>query len=411
MTQVISKYLKYYLSGKGLDTSRKQIIKNARHFFQESDSQYHFYPSGKNKLENYDFVYNKDLFTQSKYYPILFKEWFSLIKIGGRIILQFKPTNLKTTADYKEEIEVLMTNKGEIIYEEKNGEWISLVIKKDKSVLLSGDDINKWTFGIITVGKRNEWVDRIIDSIKSLQIPQYEIIICGIYHERPESNIKYIHFIEGDDRGWITKKKNLICEAAKYENLCITNDRIMYNNNWFEGMKKYGNCFESLGCVQTLSSGQRVGDWFTFGGECTRVMGMPFKLGLIDYQDWDEWSYVVGSLNIVKKSVWKEVKWDETLYWKDALEDGIFCHQLKRKGYLTRINPYSSCLALSWRHGLLPFYTFNKNGLGKLTGAPVRRFAWFILRNIRNTKIQRNIIPPVYRLLLKLKLLNFIINH
>ena len=50
-----------------------------------------------------------------------------------------------------------------------------------------------------------------------------------------ETTILYIiSFTEKDDLGWITRKKNLIAETAKFENLAIVHDRIFFETDWYE---------------------------------------------------------------------------------------------------------------------------------------------------------------------------------
>jgi tRNA A37 methylthiotransferase MiaB len=75
-----------------------------------------------------------------------------------------------------------------------------------------------FTFGIITTGK-DEYIQKIVDSIHSQKIPHYEIIVVG------KCNIKdpYLYNVPFDEKcrkAWITKKKNIICKMAKYENIC-----------------------------------------------------------------------------------------------------------------------------------------------------------------------------------------------
>lgn len=406
--------LKHYLVGQGLDTSAEQKISgdNVRHRFAVADNLYRFYPEEGFSPESYDFVYNSGQINQNKFYKVLFKEWWSMVKVGGYLIVEFEPNKTLNAAGFKSIAENLMGDTGEILYHEDDKPREIFVCKKNKNILVPGDSINKWTFGIITVGTRNDWLEKIIKSIRDLNIPEYEIIVCGKYYDRGEPDVSYIHFEEQDDKGWITKKKNLICAAAKYENIVVTNDRILYNPDWFTGMKKYGNFFESLGCVQKLDNGQRVGDWMTFGEECRKANHkFPRRPGMLEYRDWDEWSYIVGSLNIIKKSVWQKEKWDEDLFWVDAIEDGVICHQATKQGMLTRFNPYASCLSLSWRHGVLPIFKFNQYALGRRTGVPLRRLGWFFFYWAEQFGVKRKWIAGLAEFLRKLGVFEFIRHH
>ena len=180
---------------------------------------------------------------------------------------------------------------------------LRFICKKLETTKKEGDDINKWTFGIITKGDRNEWMEEMITAIRAQKIPEYEIIVCGTYFDRKEQDFKYIPFVDRDDKGWITKKKNLIAKEAKYENLCILHDRIVLDKGWFNGVKKYGNAFDLLCNKQTLrGEGIRAGDWLTYG---YGTLDSPYGISELRYDDWDKYVYMGGQLSILKKSIWE----------------------------------------------------------------------------------------------------------
>ena len=68
------------------------------------------------------------------------------------------------------------------------------------------------TFGIITKYEDNNRLLEIIDSIKNLNIINYEIIFIGdgiIDEKIKQKNIIHIKFDETIKNGWITRKKIL----------------------------------------------------------------------------------------------------------------------------------------------------------------------------------------------------------
>lgn len=348
---------KEFLNGNGIDISKDKILDDVKHIYIKPNNFYslrNFY-----KPETLDFIYSKDLVNESRFYRILLKEMFIYLKVGGKLIIRFKNNKIINYKKLLKEIKICLNDKIKIVYSKKDKSNL-IVLKKIKSFLKKGDSINRWSFGIITNGKRNDWVEKQINSIKSQNIPNYEIIVCGKYFERKEKNFKYIHFTEKDNLGWITKKKNLICENAKYENLCVMHDRIVLDKNWLEGMKKYGNYFEILSCVIKNDKNERCGDWITYGNEFGRFP----KIGLLEYEDNDKYGYLDGALYILKKSVWKKIKWNENLFWNQA-EDIELNRKWYKEGFITRFNIFSSCKTLSWRHGNLFKYKFNKEKLGK----------------------------------------------
>lgn len=336
---------KRYLKGKGLNLSDKINLEGNNLF-----SLNEFY-----KKESLNFICIKDI-SETKFYRIILKEILDCCKVGGHLLIQYGEKDKLNYLELKKEIILCYEKKAKIIEESDK----MIILKKIKKSLKKEDNIKKWTFGIITNGKKNEWVERQIASIRNQKIPEYEIIICGKYYDRKEKDVKYIYFDKKDDLGWITKKKNLICNSAKYENICVLHDRIILKENWFEGMKKYGNYFEVLSCIIKNEEGERAGDWITYGNTLNKFP----SIGILEYKDWDKYGYLDGAMYILKKSVWKKVKWDEKLFWNQG-EDIKLSQDWYNAGIVTRFNPFSECITLNWRHGKLPLYQFNKYKLGK----------------------------------------------
>ncbi len=399
------------MSGDGLDTSRTHTILEAQHWFRDPNNLYHFFSEEGFQCETFDFLFNDGLLNETKFHKILLKEWFSMIKVGGYLIIRFQENGQMNVSAFIDEAKLLMIEKGEVLYHTVNGTVATFVLKKHESVLTHGDGMARWTFGILTDGAHENWIEQNIQRIRSFNIPEYEIIICGEQARRKEPYVHSLYFGEDDGVEWLTAKKNFICGAAQYENICLMHDYVILDENWFSGMKKYGNYFESLGCVQTLENGQRVGDWLTFGMESKKTKNAPFTFGLLEYKDWDEWSYLIRSLNVIKKSVWQQSPWDEDLSKMDSVEDAVFCHELKKRGYLTRFNHYASARSHYWPYGILPHYGFDPEKLGPRSGVPLRRFGWWVLRIAGALGIQKRIADPLICILKKIKIYYYIVRH
>jgi hypothetical protein len=292
--------------------------------------------------------------SETKFHRLIFKDAFFESKVGDQIRIEYTPEDMLSFDDLYDEIDLCSLNKANIEVKDD-----AIIVTKIESSLIPEDDINKWSFGIITKGNKNDWVEQQIQSIRNQKIPNYEIIICGTYYDRKEPDVRYIPFSDKDDRGWITAKKNALCKEAKYENLCVLHDRVVPLPGWFEGMKKYGNTFELLSCIIKTKEGLRAGDWITYGN----WMGKYPYVGLLEYNDWDQMGCLDGGLMIIKKSIWEKNKWDERLFLNQS-EDAEISHRLHRNGYVARFNPFSECITLNWRHGALPLYTYDEKKLG-----------------------------------------------
>lgn len=382
-----------------------------------------FHPTGELGQDSQEIVYSKDTVNATKFYPILLKEWFYLVKQGGFLVIDYKPNKQSLPLRGKildfQKLEETMwwlwkgkynilshgEEQGKVSLPKLGSGYTRFICQKLVSTKKDGDDINKWTFGIITKGERDDWLEEIIKSIKDQKIPNYEIIICGTYRDRKEKNFKYIPFFERDDRAWITKKKNLIAKEAKYENICIIHDRIVFDKNWFVGMKKYGNCFDVLCNQQTLKDkGIRTGDWLTYG---YGKLGSPYGISQLRYNDWDYYIYMGGQLSILKKSIWEVCPWNETLYWGE--EDVELSFRFRDLGHLIRFNEYSKCTALAWRFGIIPTkYYFTEGLLPK--DMLIRRFLRIVNRILFAVPSIKKLISPVVLKIMHSKIYNLVIH-
>ncbi len=403
---------------------------------QKSQINQLFHPTGEFGQDSQEIVYSKDTVSATKFTPILLKEYFYLVKKDGYLILDYKPSKYCNFQKLEEMMLWLWKGKYDIIYHgevlpkdiknvtaEKIADFIQkvpvqtnmpqssdgyfrFICRKLTTTKIDGDDIDKWTFGIITKGERDDWLEEIITSIRAQKIPNYEIIVCGTYRDRKEKNFKYIPFSQRDDKGWITKKKNLIAKQAKYENLCFVHDRIVFDQDWFKGMKKYGNSFEVLCNKQTLRGiGVRTGDWLTFG---YGTLDSPFGISQLNYNDWDNFVYMGGQLSILKKSIWEKCPWNETRYWGE--EDVELSFRFRDCGFLIRFNEYSSCSALTWRFGNLPTkYYFSQGLLPK--DMLIRRFLRFLNKLLFSVALLKRVTFPMVEKIVRSKIYKLVIHN
>ncbi|MBI2596899.1 hypothetical protein HYW41_01970 [Candidatus Daviesbacteria bacterium] len=366
-----------------IDVSSSKKVKGAKYFNSEINQLYH--PTGTLDPYTQDIVYSYKNINSTKFSPILIKEWFSIIKEGGYLIIDYYPNKFLTPRKLEEHIWWLWKNQYQIIWHnfipEKNtrglnknnllnfikitnklalqnanlevlnksnyGELIRFICKKISHKETHGN-INQWSFGIVSNGKREKWVKESIELIRAQKIPNYEIIICGIYKGNIDKDIKFIYFKERNDIGWISKKKNLIVKKAQHENICFLNDRLFLDKNWFKGMKKWGNYFEHLTCPQ-LYGEERVMDWvdqplmIPKEEETAKNLLHYFAAdSYLDYKDWSPSVTIGAPNNIVKKSIIakNELWWDESCFYGDR-EDFYFSTNLNRHGFIERLNPYA----------------------------------------------------------------------
>lgn len=197
-----------------------------------------------------------------------------------------------------------------------------------------------FTFGIITNDSSN--TIPIIHSIKKLRIPNYEIIIVGGQPISSE-NVTHIPFDESIKQAWITKKKNIICNMAKYENIVLLHDYIIFSADWYTGFLAFSSNYDI--CITKIENhdGSRFRDYTIYpcGAE------NPFhSRALIPYnypasEKLSKIMYISGSYYIIKKHVALQFPLDERLVWADG-EDVLLIKHLVKCNKIIKCNPYST---------------------------------------------------------------------
>ena len=121
----------------------------------------------------------------------------------------------------------------------------------------------EFTFGICAAKNNKNMHQIVIDSIQCLNIPKYEILFVDNECEPPNGiNIKHLTYSDSLDKpGWITKKKNLIAQHAKYENIVFLHDYISFQPHWYEGFKQFNDDFDVCMNIILNLDGTRFRDW------------------------------------------------------------------------------------------------------------------------------------------------------
>ena len=98
-----------------------------------------------------------------------------------------------------------------------------------------------FTFGITTDFGNYSQIDEVIKSIDDLKIPNYEIIVIGDTKKENAEKLKdranLIYFDETIKPGWITKKKNMLVENAKYDNVVIFHDYFVFDKDFYNNLQ------------------------------------------------------------------------------------------------------------------------------------------------------------------------------
>jgi hypothetical protein len=190
-----------------------------------------------------------------------------------------------------------------------------------------------WTFGIVSSninvesGDNQFYLNSVLTSIEELGIAQddYEIIVVGSNSRNSDyedKNIRYINFNEHIREKWITKKKNLIIENARYENIVIVHDYVSFDSDWYNGFLEFETEWDVCMCKIYNNDGVRWRDWVLwwcgtapYRIESNGVLLHPNRLLYDDTRFVNSEMYISGSVIIGKKKYLIDNKLDENLLW------------------------------------------------------------------------------------------------
>lgn len=217
---------------------------------------------------------------------------------------------------------------------------MSYILKLSSVIIHPGID---FTFGIITAGEADINIERIVQSIELQNIPNYEIIIVGETCVKGDS-IRVIPFDETIQKAWITRKKNIIAQQAKYENIVFLHDYVGLSPGWYEGFLKYGNDFKICMNKITNPSGKRFRDF------CLFKEFLPINTTLLPYScklspSLSKLAYVSGTYYVIKRELANQYPLDERLSWSQG-EDVLFSQALSKADIVFDCNPFSTVILL-----------------------------------------------------------------
>jgi len=212
-----------------------------------------------------------------------------------------------------------------------------------------------FTFGIITDGNNDNFIKTIVSSIES-QVPIYEIIIVG-NSKIVSKNTVVIPFNETIKKAWITKKKNIVAQNAKYNNLVLLHDYITFSENWYLGFLKYykeNGDFEIISNKILNSDNTRFRDWCFFplllkgqynitkhpNSQKIIETGCLLPYDFVSNDKINKYIYYSGSFFIVKKDILVKYPLDEKKGWGEG-EDVEWSKLLSDNKYIFKFNKYS----------------------------------------------------------------------
>ena len=175
-------------------------------------------------------------------------------------------------------------------------------------------------FALITDGHRPEAVARFVDSvaaIRGIDFIDWKIAICGpaeFCHKLATNSNNRIRYVDAplqhEDKGWITRKKNMLVGTSLADNMLIAHDRYEVTPAFLEQLFEFGADFDVVVPAQLDAFGGRFPDWVATGSQWSRT-----RSGMLEHGDYSPHGYVNGGVIIGKRHIFSDAPWSELLFW------------------------------------------------------------------------------------------------
>jgi hypothetical protein len=233
----------------------------------------------------------------------------------------------------------------ELEYVNESAEYVMIFKIERLNIDKYKDD--RWTFAMLTIGKKDENVLKFLESIRSNDKEnKHEIIISGpqkdIYNKY---NVKYLDMTQFRDEQYaeISKKKNVVAKIASNPNLLIAHDRYYLNKTFFSDFEKYGYDFDFLVIRQLFEDGTEFPSYtFSYEPELTRTHPVLCR----NYQYLFRLQYVNGGIMIFKTHNLRTIPFNNLLFW-DQMEDVEITQKFINNSLIPRVNFINTAYAVN----------------------------------------------------------------
>jgi hypothetical protein len=244
----------------------------------------------------------------------------------------------------------------ELEYVNESAEYVTIF--KIKRLNIDKYKDNRWTFAMLTVGKKDENVIRFLESIRENDKEnKHEIIISGpkkeIYNKY---NVKYLDMSQFRDEKYaeISKKKNAVAKIASNPNLLIAHDRYYLSKTFFSDFEKYGYDFDFLAIRQLLEDGTEYPSYtFLYEPYLTRTPQVVCR----NYQYLFRRQYVNGGIMLFKSHNLRAIPFNNLLFW-DQMEDVEISQSFINNSLIPRVNFINTAYAINDKSERMGFHVF-----------------------------------------------------
>lgn len=284
----------------------------------------------------FDLVYvvEPDLATV-KSWPLVLDEAIRAAKVGGHVVVRYRDSLLLTSISLKH----WLAGRSDVRFVDEASTrervW-TLAVERTAAERPS----RSVTFALVADGRRMAGVEAFLVSANRVAAAGWQVqtLVCG--PDSPEMSAA----VEGlggslvaqpeefQERGWITRKKNLLVAAATGDVIVVAHDRYTIPRTFLEHLDAFGLDFDVLVPRQRLPDGRRLPDWVAT--DVSLGWSTPATL---TYGDWHPAHYVNGGIVVARTEVLRRTPWNESLFWNQG-EDVEFSQRLRDRGVTARFS-------------------------------------------------------------------------
>jgi len=193
------------------------------------------------------------------------------------------------------------------------------------------------SFIIISGGLRPKSIRRLLDSIASQNIPEYQIVVVGKHDDTLPAGALYIKAPDLAESGAICKMRNIGVEASAGDPVILLDDDVEFPDGWYEKIKKrLGDKFDLASCAVLTPAGER---WYDWAWASREDLNCPTRKA--DYTETGGNIYIGGCFMMIRRHVFDKIRFDESLN-NHQRDDVDFCHRAWDAGFSLSIFPEAS---------------------------------------------------------------------
>lgn len=190
------------------------------------------------------------------------------------------------------------------------------------------------SFIIISGGQRPKSIRRLLSSIVSQNIPEYQIVIVGKHDGALPDGALYIKTPDLAESGAICKMRNIGIKASKGDPVVLLDDDVEFSDGWYGKIKRrLDGEFDIASCAVLTPTGER---WYDWAWASREDLNCPTRKA--DYAETGGNMYIGGCFMMIRRHVFNKVKFNENLMNRQR-DDIEFCHRAWDAGFSLSIFP------------------------------------------------------------------------